>query len=98
MAIGAGLKLSLLGGICGSLIRSNCGGSPVRSGREPVRASGFSPSLFVPSCLFEPVAPSYKGSVRQGRSRQLSATGVMRQLTRGGSGARASSTMRAPIG
>ena len=47
---------------------------------------------------FEPVAPSRKRSVRQGQSRQMSATGVMRQLTRGGSGARASSTVRAPIG
>ncbi len=47
---------------------------------------------------FEPVAPSRKRSVRQGRSRQMSATGVMRQLTRGGSCARASSTVRAPIG
>ena len=32
---------SLVGGICGSLIRSNGGGSPVRSAREPVRASAL---------------------------------------------------------
>jgi hypothetical protein len=33
--------LTLVGGICGSLIRSNGGGSPVRSAREPVRASAL---------------------------------------------------------
>ena len=41
---------------------------------------------------------SCKRSVRQGRSRQMSATGVMRQLTRGGPGAMANSTVRSPIG
>jgi hypothetical protein len=47
---------------------------------------------------FEPVAPSRKRSVRQGGSRQMSETGIMWQLTRGDSGARASSAVRAPIG
>jgi hypothetical protein len=65
---------------------------------SPRTCAGFS-SLLVRSQLpFEPVAPSRKRSVRQGRFRKMSATGVMRQLARAGSGARASSTVRAPIG
>jgi hypothetical protein len=43
------IRNGLVGGICGSLIRSNGGGSPVRSAREPVRASAL--LLFVASCL-----------------------------------------------
>jgi hypothetical protein len=42
------LKFGLVGGICGSLIRSNGGGSPVRSARELVRASA--------PCCSQPVA------------------------------------------
>ena len=37
----ANSEFCLVGGICGSLIRSNGGGSPVRSAREPVRASAL---------------------------------------------------------
>ena len=35
------IELCLAGEICGSLTRSNGGGSPVRSAREPVRASAL---------------------------------------------------------
>ena len=65
---------------------------------QPANPCGLQPFVVQSQFPFEPVAPSRKRSVRQGRSRQMSATGVMRQVTRGGSGAMANSTVRSPIG
>lgn len=65
-------------------------------------AEGSAPSaltLPVRSQLpFEPVAPSREHSVSQGRSRQMSARGVMRQLTCGDFRAMANSIVHSPIG
>ena len=55
----------LVGGICGSLIRSNDGGSPARF--SPRTCAGFISLMLVASCLFEPVAPSRK-RLRSGRA------------------------------
>ena len=89
------LYFRLIGGICVSLKRSMAVEARFA---QPANLCGLQIFAVRSQLPFEPVAPSRKRSVRQGRSRKMSATDVMRQLTRGDSGARASSTVRAPIG